>query len=908
MSLPFDPYLSQKILQLLDDKKEHTDVQCQNSDKTSQNYKTFKDFYDVIISIWDQKSIVDVMKDVLELQMYNNLCVDRQCFHYQKHGWYVLPEFERSNLRLSCRNYVHVHRSISNVFKCTCDAYPMSGKCLHINLVKMKIAETEIDIDVDSINIEDGDRSVIVVESFDNFLSESDISGSGSGSKSSGSGAIVFSVVIDSLSDPTIVTSSMQKYGKKKMKKRMLRCHLRCCSKYKSKCQHCDIVKDFYLTNFGPEDAEEDSEEDSEEEDVPVAPIELLPKNHQPYSTASIPVPDFCFKVEGEETTYATYQDYLYRFPINTTLYPRICSNDVDGKKCGEVLHVQDCQVKDIWNCSMYYEEKAVPVCVASKVICRKCNYINRYDGCEDRVFVYSKNILFSHHLMNEYTSRYTASANSFRAFCNTISRKYAAVKCHQCFSGRQCNQHLPFVDHKTFIKAWTSFVRLQPFNQKFSCPWCGPNPEEIIVDGLSLSLPLDKCGQLQPPTWVNNSNNDDLVNVPNNIGNQLRFIQNRQIRSLLFKFTGQVFHRQPETKPITEEEYQTLIKLLDRIPSLSGLKKTVQLIKSYDSLLAMKSANDTLITNRKLCIRLVRILSSDEPLQQFISNPLLLMKLFTNVKEQWPLLREQLRRSCPFLTVLLGAFAKTENGCPHQIVELMKQACDRAIEIEINFTSQRKTPPVVADLPQKDPHLGCWYGAKQIRNRPCYTRDHCKEEMKGKCDKKFESFQNMTGGAMIFWCKHRICVGMHIIKKSEGRNDVFSGILTHWETAPKVICYDYACQLMEYCITREPEYFKNTRFVVDRLHIKNHQKCSECFDMHEYQKSGASEFFHFHDSAAETGNAILGKIRCSCRYMSSDLYMIYVPLFLEIQNRTRIKVINKKMKEQGPGIECKFK
>ncbi len=41
--------------------------------------------------------------------------------------------------------------------------------------------------------------------------------------------------------------------------------------------------------------------------------------------------------------------------------------------------------------------------------------------------------------------------------------------------------------------------------------------------------------------------------------------------------------------------------------------------------------------------------------------------------------------------------------------------------------------------------------------------------------------------------------------------------------SAPKVIIYDNACALHNYCLNRDPEFFKDTTFLVDRFHWKNH-------------------------------------------------------------------------------------
>ena len=40
---------------------------------------------------------------------------------------------------------------------------------------------------------------------------------------------------------------------------------------------------------------------------------------------------------------------------------------------------------------------------------------------------------------------------------------------------------------------------------------------------------------------------------------------------------------------------------------------------------------------------------------------------------------------------------------------------------------------------------------------------------------------------------------------------------------APKVIIYDNACNLHNYCLNRDPLFFMDTWFLVDRLHWSNH-------------------------------------------------------------------------------------
>ena len=41
---------------------------------------------------------------------------------------------------------------------------------------------------------------------------------------------------------------------------------------------------------------------------------------------------------------------------------------------------------------------------------------------------------------------------------------------------------------------------------------------------------------------------------------------------------------------------------------------------------------------------------------------------------------------------------------------------------------------------------------------------------------------------------------------------------------APSIVIYDNACNLRQYVLNREPEFFKHTKFLVDRFHWGNHK------------------------------------------------------------------------------------
>jgi hypothetical protein len=163
----------------------------------------------------------------------------------------------------------------------------------------------------------------------------------------------------------------------------------------------------------------------------------------------------------------------------------------------------------------------------------------------------------------------------------------------------------------------------------------------------------------------------------------------------------------------------------------------------------------------------------------------------------------------------------------------------------------------------------GCLYSMPQVRYRPVYPslRYDQKREKSGrrgaKCSKFFAQYgqQRLTGGILAAWCTHSICYGFHCIPESEGRNDVFSAMITHWPVAPKTVVYDFACALGPYCMTREPDFFANTRFLIDHFHSTGHSKCSRACFLTTYTNVDPG-LAKINSSAAECGNGGIRKIR----------------------------------------------
>ena len=113
----------------------------------------------------------------------------------------------------------------------------------------------------------------------------------------------------------------------------------------------------------------------------------------------------------------------------------------------------------------------------------------------------------------------------------------------------------------------------------------------------------------------------------------------------------------------------------------------------------------------------------------------------------------------------------------------------------------------------------------------------------------------------------------------------------SRFETAPVVIIYDNACKLHQYCLNREPLFFKNTLFVVDRFHWKGHVGCTSGYSLDTYRLS--VDLRSINSQVNEQANAGLQRIRGQLAYMTLDNFMFTVSLFLCIKNKDKIKKLD---------------
>ena len=132
-------------------------------------------------------------------------------------------------------------------------------------------------------------------------------------------------------------------------------------------------------------------------------------------------------------------------------------------------------------------------------------------------------------------------------------------------------------------------------------------------------------------------------------------------------------------------------------------------------------------------------------------------------------------------------------------------------------------------------------------------------------------------------FCPHGICYGFEVMQSCESPRHPFNIFRHRFQKAPQVIVYDNACKLHQFCLNREPYYFRNTLFVVDRFHWRGHVGCSAGYCLNSYTQMAIKEI---NSQVNEQANAGLQRIRGQLAYMTPENFMFTLTLFLTIKNK----------------------
>ncbi|KAF9471709.1 hypothetical protein BDN70DRAFT_779241, partial [Pholiota conissans] len=578
-------------------------------------------------------------------------------------------------------------------------------------------------------------------------------------------------------------------------------------------------------------------------------------------------------------------------------------------------------------DCMIYGLDGAVKAMIEVQN-CPNCSH--RLIGPDCRsigLFNWNNRTLLTHDLLDDYTSQYTTSETPFIAWTTVISRRYEAR-----------SLDFSFISDRLFRAIWFSYIQLVQLDNDMCCTVCGPNPEAVIFDGVTLAFNRKHLlTMLTPPTALHHDSvrKDLVVQVPN-----LQCIPHAKLRSdirTVLKGPQLLLPQQADNNIDGDSEGETdsacsgrddlastTLPLTKRRRKANAMEARIKMIPGV--ILQLSAVNSDLANLFDRCYGPAAIMLKHK------ASPVY-KQLFMQIAAEETCLQltngealESLRSFCaatlnqeaPNLT-LIDDLASRLTLIPALYDAIRYELKNGGIQSDMLGTCRwiylrgatamkllikYPTPPVEIDVTGFDKadrwqETGSCYGMPKIRHCPEYphlkhenARDSGGKEKKGEgCQKFYSKYgqSRLTGGIMCVWCSHSVCYGFHCIPSAEGQNDVFSAVYTRWKTAPKVIVYDFACALKPYCMTREPDFFSKTLFAIDAFHAMGHTKCGQAAFLNTYCDANP-ELLYINSSAAECGNGGILRIRKPVAYMSQERAIIFTKTFVSIWNRHRLR------------------
>ncbi|KAF8057790.1 hypothetical protein FPV67DRAFT_1429432 [Lyophyllum atratum] len=526
-----------------------------------------------------------------------------------------------------------------------------------------------------------------------------------------------------------------------------------------------------------------------------------------------------------------------------------------------------------------------------------------RFIGPEPRglgIFNFNNRILFTHELLDDYTSVYTSSETPFTAWVTVLSRRYGAN-----------NSSAPFVTEEVFRAAWFAYVDLQDFSNDMRCKKCGPIPEDVVWDGVTVGFNKKHLlPTLRPPT-VSDANNSpvrknryiwkqQLLNDAK-LRRRLRLVV-RGIPPRMDKVLDRGACLDPKDLPeqrseaASKAEVERVTSIPQVISDLAAVNGSLAaLFDQHFGLAAVYIGTTPPSVYKKLFIQL----AADESVLQMLNKTALDQLASFNQQPCHAAASEMI--NCPVLLQVLK-YHDNDEKYPASILGLCQWLHHRGSEVFGSVMSQAAQDSLhTTSIVEEDwQETGCCYSLPQIRHRPVYEnlkhdiRTETSNNRGAKCSKYYAQYgaKKLTGGILAAWCTHSVCYGFHFIPKGEGRNDVFSAMYTRWEIAPKRIIYDFACALGPYCLIREPAFFAESTYGIDIFHASDHKKCAPAAFLETYMAVDP-RLALVNSSAAECGNGGIKRIRKSVSYMGQARAIMYTKVFLSVWNRLRIRAFS---------------
>ncbi|XP_078661027.1 uncharacterized protein LOC144905304 isoform X2 [Branchiostoma floridae x Branchiostoma belcheri] len=443
-------------------------------------------------------------------------------------------------------------------------------------------------------------------------------------------------------------------------------------------------------------------------------------------------------------------------------------------------------------------------------------------------------------------------------------------------------------IPYELLRRGWNSFARRLDlkFNEVFCCPKCGPEPAVIICDGTAVGFRKDLISEITPEPC------DDTTSSANAVRGSKHsdrvFIRSEKARRLLLQYSGSRRGTKGKSAGLSKEDMGVLLQLLDA-EGRQDLAAILYRLREeggdhlapagYSKFFAELARNTPVcgmlqISGDNKAIKMAKKVAKGQLIPGEESHG----KYFSYLQKKAPIL-------CSFV---LGIHE--EGHIPADVSTLILNLITVLISTydKVPEPSPSCYPPPPASTP-----LSFFPSLPKRCSLPRYAMDkgHVAVKARDGCRKESYGHPTLTPGLFTIFCKHGICYGFEAMTSCESPYHPFEIIRSRFEIAPQVIVYDNACKLHGYAMNREPHFFRNTTFLVDRFHFKGHIGCSLGYDMDSY--STCPNIKSINSQVNEQANSGLVRIRPQVSYMTPNNFMFHTRLFLAFRNMDVISRTN---------------
>lgn len=474
------------------------------------------------------------------------------------------------------------------------------------------------------------------------------------------------------------------------------------------------------------------------------------------------------------------------------------------------------------------------------------------------------------------------------------------------------------FCSVNTFRLGWSTFLENLVFDKCFQCPICKDAPDVLVMDGKMITIGQDKllptfqhvttpCAGVPQPRPHTRS---ERCAIKCNTANDTYQVRH-QLIALSLRVNEQATSHS-DIRPIADGAIPDLLScvpgpfvgVLQMICALCLLPNLVPPagVATASHLMLLKATLSVdpdqggvpLNASEKKCLsEFVRTIASSSPVCSYF--PVCAAEMIEPLlgTHECPDSRA-FRQASPVMFGIWHIFhvrGVHSFEYPH-LTSMWSELCHLSTACSVGFDGGPILQPNLNE--QATCHgayvgTGICSGLVRVRDRHPCAMDTITENEGSECRHGFREGKRNTGGVFTVFCKHGVCYSFFILPKAEGRNEVYSWIITHLASAPKLIVYDFACALHEYFLNRSPAYVKYTQFCVDRIHWFNHRLCGSGYNLSMYpQHKGVNS------QLAEQGNSSLAQVEDAASCMNQTHFMQNLAFYLSCWNQGKLKGISK--------------